>query len=161
MIVVSDTSPIINLAMISRLDLLPALFGKVVIPQQVFEEITVQGHGMPGADDVRSADWVEVRTSLNISLVQALRLQVDSGEAEAIVLAMELKSDLLLIDERIGRQVAKSFELPIMGLLGVLKLAKERGLILTMKPILDQLIQQAGFRIAPELYQAVLEIEGE
>lgn len=161
MIIVSDTSPIINLAMIGRLDLLPALFGKVVIPQKVFEEITINGAEMPGSEEVRGAEWVIVKTCVNTTLVIALRLQVDAGEAEAIVLAMELKTDLLLIDEKLGRQVAKGFDLPIIGLLGVLKLAKQHGLISEIKPVLDQLIQQAGFRIARELYLAVLQMEGE
>lgn len=130
MIVVSDTSPIINLAIIGRLDILPALFGKIVIPLEVFEEITVQGAGMPGADEVRQSSWVEVRKCSNITFIQALQFQVDPGEAEAIGLALELNASLILIDERLGRQLAKAYHLPIMGLLGVLKIAKGKGLIL-------------------------------
>ena len=161
MIIVSDTSPIINLAIIGRLDILPALFGKVIIPQKVFEEITILGADMPGADEIRIATWVEVRKCSNTALIQALQLQVDPGEAEAIALVLELKGQLLLIDERIGRQLAKEFQLPIMGLLGVLKIAKEKGLISKIKPMLDQLIHVAGFRIAKELYHEILEMEGE
>lgn len=89
MIVVSDTSPIINLAMIGRLELLPALFGEVIIPSKVFEEITQRGSSMPGAEAVLAARWVETRSCTNKTLVQALRTQLDSGEAEAIVLALE------------------------------------------------------------------------
>lgn len=161
MIIVSDTSPIINLAIIGKLDILPTLFGKVIIPHKVFEEITIQGADMPGADVVREATWVEIKKCTNPELVQALKLQVDSGEAEAIVLAFELKVELLLIDERIGRQLAKDFDLPIMGLLGVLKLAKGKGLIPSIKPILDQLISVAGFRVSKDLYHEILRIEGE
>ena len=161
MIIVSDTSPIINLAIIGRLDILPAIFGQVILPQKVFEEITIQGADMPGADEVRAASWVEVRNCTNTSLVLALQLQVDPGEAEAIALALETSAQLLLIDERMGRQLAKEFQLPIMGLLGVLKMAKERGLIPKIKPLLDQLIHVAGFRIGKELYREVLEMEGE
>lgn len=109
MIVVSDTSPIINLAMIGRLELLPALFGEVIIPYKVFEEITRRGDSMPGAEAVLAARWVETRSCTNITLVQALRTQLDSGEAEAIALALELESGLLLIDEKMGRQVARGF----------------------------------------------------
>lgn len=161
MIVISDASPLINLAIIGKLDLLPALFGKVVIPQKVFEEIVVQGSEMPGADAVRMASWIEVRPSSNRMLVQALQTQVDPGEAEAIALALEMQAHLLLIDERIGRQLAKEFRLPIMGLLGVLKIAKEKSLIPRLKPLLDQLIQEAGFRVSKALYQQILEQEGE
>ena len=161
MIVVSDTSPIINLAIIGKLDLLPDLFGKIVIPQKVFDEITIQGAAMPGADEVRVATWVEVKKCTNTGLIQALQLQVDPGEAEAIGLALEMNAQMLLIDERIGRQLAKEFQLPIMGLLGVLKIAKQKGLILQIKPLLDQLIHIAGFRIAKELYNEILKTEGE
>jgi uncharacterized protein len=91
------------------------LFGRVIIPQKVFEEITIHGADMPGADEVRIATWVEVRKCTNTSLIQALQLQVDPGEAEAIALALEIPAELLLIDERIGRQLAKDFQLPIMG----------------------------------------------
>lgn len=161
MIIVSDTSPIINLAILGKLDILPALFGRVIIPQKVFEEITIQGADMPGADEVRAATWVEVKECTNTTLIQALQLQVDPGEAEAIALALEIHAELLLIDERMGRQLAKEFQLPIMGLLGVLKVAKEKGLISKIKPLLDQLIHIAGFRISKELYQEILETEGE
>jgi uncharacterized protein len=161
MIVVSDTSPIINLAVIGRLDILPALFGKIVVPLKVFEEITVQGADMPGADEVQKSSWVEVRKCSNTTFIQALQFQVDAGEAEDIALALELGAALILIAERLGRQLAKAYHLPIMGLLGVLKIAKEKGLILQIKPLLDQLINIAGFRISKELYMEVLETEGE
>lgn len=161
MIVVSDTSPIINLAMIGRLELLPALFGEVIIPYKVFEEITRRGDSMPGAEAVLAARWVETRSCTNTTLVQALRTQLDSGEAEAIALALELESGLLLIDEKMGRQVARGFSLSVMGLVGVLTLAKRQGLILEIKSVLDELIQRAGFRISDDLYQAVLKKEGE
>ncbi len=161
MIIVSDTSPIINLAMIRRLEILPALFGKVVIPQKVFEEIVERGADMPGAEEVQLAPWIEVRQCSNVSLSLALRLQLDPGEAEAIVLALDLKADLLLIDERLGRQVAKGFDLRVMGLLGVLRIAKEKRLIAQIKPVIEELVQVAGFRIGKELYQSILESEGE
>jgi uncharacterized protein len=161
MIIVSDTSPIINLAMIGQLHILPALFGKVVIPEKVFEEITLKGADMPGADEIKKATWVEVKACSNQELIQALSLQVDPGEAEAIALAMELPAQLPLIDERIGRQVAKGFHLPIMGLLGVLRIAKEKNLIPQIKPLLDQMIQLARFRISNELYEEILRLSGE
>lgn len=161
MIVISDTSPIINLARIGALDLLPALFGKVIIPKKVFDEITVEGADMPGANEIRRAKWVEVRECANKTFVQALQLQVDPGESEAIGLAIEMQARLLLIDERMGRQLAKEFQVPIMGLLGVLKMAKGKGLIPAVKPLIDRLIQTAGFRIGKELYLEILMTEGE
>jgi hypothetical protein len=161
MIVVSDTSPIINLAIIGELHILPAAFGKIIIPESVFREITIGGAGMPGAAEIGLADWIEVRKCSNVQLLQVLKSQVDPGEAEAIALAIELKPDLLLIDERIGRQLAKDLQVPILGLLGVLRVAKHKKLISSTKEIMDRLIHEAGFRISPGLYREILALEGE
>ena len=84
MLVVSDTSPLINLAIIGNLELLPRLFTKIVIPQTVFAEITIQGADMPGADEIREATWIEVTDGKNKALFMALRKIVDPGEAEAM-----------------------------------------------------------------------------
>jgi predicted nucleic acid-binding protein len=160
-IVVSDTSPLINLAIIGKLEILPELFGQVIIPEKVFDEVVIQGADMPGAEEVRKVAWIVVMVCSNRSLVQSLQQQIDPGEAEAIALSLEIRADLLLIDERLGRALAKDFHLPIMGLLGVLKIAKNKGLIAKIKPVLDELIHKAGFRIATELYRQILESEGE
>ncbi|MCY7327397.1 MAG: hypothetical protein LH618_02475, partial [Saprospiraceae bacterium] len=79
MIVISDTSPAINLAIIGHLSLLPDLFGTVVLPKSVFDEITVAGAGMPGADVVQEANWIKIRETQNASLFMALKLQIDPG----------------------------------------------------------------------------------
>ncbi len=156
MIVISDTSPIINLAIIGHLNLLPEIFGKVVIPHAVFEEITVTGEGMPGAKEIQNADWIEVKKCTNQLLLKSLSLVIDRGEAEAICLSIEIKSDLLLIDERLGRRVAKDYELNILGILGLIRQAKIKKLIPQVKPLLDQLIKDAGFRVSKELYNEIL-----
>ncbi len=98
MIVVSDTSPVINLAIIGKLDLLPRIFNRIIVPHAVFDEITVKGADMPGADEIREATWVEVLHCRDQKLFQALKHLVDPGEAEAIVVALEIKADLLLLD---------------------------------------------------------------
>ncbi len=161
MIVVSNTSPIINLAQIGRLDILEGLFTHIIIPSKVFEEITVQGMDMPGADEVRAATWIQVAKPTDTNFVKTLQLQIDGGESEAIVLALELKAGLLVIDERLGRAVAKEFQVPIIGLLGVLKIAKAKGIITAVKPLIDQLIHVAGFRVAKDLYDEIMATEGE
>lgn len=88
--------------------------------------------------------------------VQELREDLDPGESEAIVLAMECHADLLLVDERRGRRIAVRLGLKVTGLLGVLAEAKKAGLIERVKPVLDELIQKARFWIASDLYEEFL-----
>jgi len=93
--------------------------------------------------------------------VQELRENLDAGEAEAIVLAIERRADLLLVDERRGRGTAISAGLTVTGLLGIVARAKQAGLIDLAKPVLDELIHNARFWIGPELYAEVLAELGE
>jgi len=161
MTVVSNTSPLINLAWIGQLDLLRELYGKLLIPEAVWDEIVTQGIGQPGAEEVRTATWITINAVKNAHLVLALRQELDAGEAEAIALALESGAVLLLIDERIGRETARHFGLDYTGVIGVLIEAKRRGLIDSIKPYLDRLRDVAGFRIREALYNRVLQDEGE
>ena len=156
MIVVSDTSPILNLARIGRLELLPSLYEQVVIPPAVFGELTASAsQDFPAIDTARNS-WLLLGTPKDQERVLQLRADLDAGEAEAIVLAVELQANLLLVDERRGRRTAEALGLRITGLLGVLADAKQAGLIEFVKPLLDDLIQKARFWIGPELYREVL-----
>lgn len=155
--IVSDSSPLLNLAAIGRLDLLRALFGHIVIPPAVYAEVVERGAGRPGSSEVRDASWVEVRRLGAPRVAEALLTKLDVGEAEAIALASELGATRLLIDEHRGREAARREGVPTMGLLGVLVLAKERGEIAAVKPCLDEMIQVAGFRLHDALYNRVLE----
>lgn len=159
MIVVSDTSPITNLAAIGQLDLLRQICGRVIVPEAVFQELTAVGGHHPGAV-AQQLDWVETRAVSNRVLVNALQVELDKGEAEAIALAQELAADLLLIDEHLGRAVATRLGVRIIGLLGVLIEAKHRGLIQEVKPLVDALMS-LGFHIKQNLYQRVLQAAGE
>jgi predicted nucleic acid-binding protein len=159
--IVSNTSPIINLACIDRLDVLPALFGEIAIPDAVFHEIAVAHPDAPGASDVRTAPWVRRRSVVNRPLVDSLRLELDPGEAEAIACAVEANAQLLLIDERRGRLVALRLGLATTGLMGVLLLARKKGLIESIRPLLDDLRRVAGFWIGDVLYAQVLREAGE
>ena len=118
MIVVSDTSPILNLARIGRLELLPALYHQVIIPEAVYEELTVSKADLPPGIDLSSEPWLTIATPKDQARVQKLREDLDPGEAEAIVLAIERRADLLLVDERRARQIATAAGLTVTGLLG-------------------------------------------
>jgi hypothetical protein len=155
-VVVSDTSPLLNLAIIGRLELLPALYQEVAIPSAVYHELVVAGAGMPGADAIKDASWIRTKSARNESTVASLRLQLHSGEAEAIALGLELGADLMLIDERKARFIATKLGLKVIGLLGVLVEAKQKGYILAVKPLLEELVSEAKFRVSDELYQLVL-----
>jgi len=159
MIVVSDTSPILSLALIGRLELLRGLYGTITIPEAVRSEITASDQS--GAREVGHAAWI-VTCSIERDVVMKLLLrEVDQGEAEAIRLALQSQADALLVDERKARQLAAYLELGVVGLLDVLQEAKQRQLITSVKPILDDLITRARFRLSHKLYQRTLFTAGE
>ncbi len=161
MIVVSDTSAISNLLIVGQLELIQQIYQKVVIPPTVDREVrALQTFGIDLAA-YTSATWLNVQVPTNDVLVDKLKEELDDGEAEAIALALQLGADRLLIDERLGRLVAVRYGLNITGILGVLKTAKMLGIISTVKPILESLVQQAGFWIDQTLYERVLEDVGE
>lgn len=162
MIVISDTSPIGSLFLIDRLPLLPAVFGRIIIPTQVFEELLVLETDF-GYDlsEIKSAPWLEVRQVSNPDAVLFFREMLDKGESEAIVLAQELGADFLLMDESEGRKIAQQSGLRIIGLLGLLMQAKRKGIIEAVKPVMDELRSDADFRIAEALYRHVLTEMGE
>ncbi len=153
MIVVSDTSSISNLLSIGREELLPGLFGEVVIPPAVLREL-LRFH-------VRVPDFVRCVAPVERGPVARLSEELDLGEAEAICLALELKADRLLIDEAPGRAAALREGIPIIGLVGVLVTAKRAGLLSAISPILQQLENDAGFYLSASLKENVLRAVGE
>ena len=161
MIVVSNASPIMNLACVGHLELLQQLYGSVIIPGAVYREITVSGAGEAGAAEVQALEWIQVREVADRALATSLQIELDEGEAEAVALAVELKADLLLVDERRGRAVAARLGLTVIGLLGVLVEAKHQGYLPAIKPVLDALLVQAGFWVSQQLYSYVLQVAGE
>jgi uncharacterized protein len=161
MLVISDTSPIINLAAIGYLHLLPDLFGEIVIPKAVFQEIVIDGAGESGADEIQSATWIRVVKSKNRVLLKKISNSLDAGESEAIVIDIELKADYLLMDERLGRQIANDYGIKLLGVLGILLRAKNVQLIQSVSELMDKLRDEAGFFIHQNLYKQVKELAGE
>lgn len=159
--VVSNSSALINLARIGKLTLLRELFGVLIVPDAVWQEVVVEGAGQPGADEIGSADWIQRQAVMNMQLVQALQQDLDAGEAEAIALSLEIGAELLLMDENLGRETARHLGLRYIGLIGALVMAKRRGLISAIKQHLDMLRDIAGFRVDAALYAQVLKDQGE
>ena len=161
MIVVSDTSPINNLAAINQLHLLQQLYGTVLIPEAVYQELTDPDLPVAGAKEVQTFTWIQIRAVEDRTMLKALSSELDPGEAEAIVLALEMKAEQVLIDERRGRMIAARLNLHYTGILGVLVEAKSQGFISTVEPLLDDLINKAGFWVAEPLYKSVLRLVNE
>jgi len=159
-IIVSDTSVITNLIDIQHLLLLKQLYQKVIIPQSVYQELSVLGST---AMNQIEQSWAEVQSVADKSEIERFQksTRLDRGESEAILLAQHLNADLLLIDERRGRAEAQRLGLRITGLLGILVEAKKKQLILSVRDLMDQLIAESAFRITPSLYELILEMAQE
>lgn len=161
MIVVSDTTPLISLLKIGRLDLLEKLFGKVLIPQAVYEELTVDERFKLEAEQLKQKEFITVRTVINPDSVSILKRAtgLDQGESEAIVLTDEVKAELLLMDEAKGRAVSSEMGFRIMGTIGVLMAAYEEH-ELTSNEVKECVsgLQRAGRHIGQRHYQMLLDM---
>lgn len=159
--VVSNTSPLTNLAAIGQFDLLLRLYKEIHIPAAVWEELMADGGMWPGYTEVATANWIHRHNVKNRLSILALRRDVDLGEAEAIVLSIELDADLILLDEKEGRHAAQRLNLKPLGVIGILLEAKEKGFIPLVRPQLDALRETASFWISDPLYSHALELAQE
>ena len=160
MISVSDSSPIISLAAIDRLELLRSIFTSVVIPQAVYDEI-VAGNDRPGSE-IAHGNWIDVRKVESQRRVKQLMTSahLHLGESETIVLAGELKAAYVILDDQAARKTAHRKAIPVIGTLGVLLVAKATNLISEVEPCLRQLIA-AGKYVDPVTYRDILVRAGE
>lgn len=159
-VIVADTTPISELAKVGRLELLRELFGTVIIPDEVYGELTVGNH--PAAIQVPQARWIIVRSVEDREQITTLQTEtdLDLGECAAMILARELPASQLLIDDLDGRKIAQLKGLQIIGTVGIVLLAKENGFITTVKEILDALIGN-GMWISRGFYAEILAIAQE
>lgn len=144
-IVIADASCLIVLQNIQELPLLQKLFGEVFITQEVRREFGVD---LP--------KWIKVKEIQNEIQQNALSLILDRGEASSIALSLETDNSLLIIDEKKGRRIAQELKLKIIGTLGVILQAKERGLINLVEDLLARL-ENADFRVSQSLKAKILE----
>jgi len=157
--VICDTSPLQYLYQLDLLHILPALPGQVIVPPAVVEELTVgraQGISLP---DVARLDWVNVRRPAS---EPALPLVTDlgPGETQVLMLALESRDAVVVLDDALARQVAEMLDIRLTGTLGLLLDAKRAGLVPAVAPLLDKL-QLLRFRLAPRTRAAVLKFAGE
>jgi len=159
-IVVADTSVLLNLCRIGRTDLLASLFREVVIPPEVAGEFIRLAAQVPRFHGLMLPPWVRQQGANRVpEAVQAARL--DPGETAALALAVELHADALLVDERRGHMVARELGLRTIGVLGILLQARTSGLVPQLAPLLDELESKARFWISPAVRERVLRLAGE
>lgn len=158
MIVVADTSPINYLVLIDAVGVLPELYENIVVPNAVFEELQAAETPEKVSDFVKNLPaWFVVKEAS--VLLDAELSDLDAGEREAITLAEELNADALIIDERAGREEAKKRGIFIIGTLGILNSAAEKGL-LDLPAALDRL-RQTSFRASEKLIADLLKLDAE
>jgi predicted nucleic acid-binding protein len=150
--IVSNSSPLIALVRIQRLDLVPALLQSVLIPAAVAREIAPSIPVLP--------PWVSVQPAVGRSAVPASRGRLGDGEWEAIALAVEVRASAIVIDDRPARRLAEAAGLNVIGTLGLLLEAKRAGHIRTIRAELDKLLETSFF-LSQQLYDQVLRTAGE
>jgi hypothetical protein len=153
MLVVSDTSPITALLQIGQAGILSSLFGRVLIPPAVEDELLRFHHSLP--------DYLEIQTIQDQREADSLCRDLDRGEAEAIILAEESHAEFLLMDENYGRAIAEARALNVIGLLGMLLMAKKAGLVPAVGQLVTELESQAGFFVSERVKRLVLTAAGE
>lgn len=143
-LVISDASPIIALADIGELELLKLLYDTIVITDLVQSEIHAE---LP--------DWIKISTAYDSKQLQILELELDKGEASAIALALKNPESRIILDESKGRAVAKRLGLQVIGTLGIIIKAKDKGLIDSGKRILEKL-EEHGFWLSESIKRQLL-----
>lgn len=152
-LVVSDTSPLLNLALIDRLDLLRAQFSEIDVPQQVWDELTEGEDGLESLRELRDDNRLNIVEVERSDLFVEVSHELDRGETAAICYAVEHHADLVLLDERDGRRVARRHDLDVTGVIGILLRGARAGNV-DIGSELDAL-REAGFWISDDLYSRV------
>jgi predicted nucleic acid-binding protein len=157
MIVVSNTTPIISLASINRIEILKRLFGEITIPQAAYDEIKAkESYGYKDID----LDFIQVKKVKGELYKDLLLNQLDLGEAETIILAKELDADHVIIDENLAYKIAQNAGLDVIRTLSILLKAKNMGIIENVKPMLDEMISK-GRWYSQKVYDSFLKKIGE
>ena len=148
-IVVADTSTLILLKKIEKIELLKSVYGRIVVTREIATEF---GKPLP--------EWITIQRVTDIKYQVLLELQLGKGEASAITLANEIGDVLLLLDDLKARKIAKRVGLKFTGTLGIIHKAKEMGVIAKVKPLIDKLLE-TDYRISNEIIAELLKINNE
>ena len=156
--VISNTTPILSLLKIDKLEILKELYSQVIIPNAVYQEIE-NGKHKEYYKDLTKIDWLIIQ-KIKDDNSRDYFVDLDDGEAEVLILAKELNADLVILDEILGRRYAKVLDYKLTGTLGVLLKAKEKGIIKSLKVLLTELTEK-GTWLNPKLIKEVLRIGNE
>ena len=156
--VVADASTLIGLARIKKLNLLRELYGEVVIPQSVYDEVVAESKY--GSEKIKAVKYLKVEKVSDSKTVELFLGYLGRGEAQVLTLSNEKKADLILIDEKKARRVARRAGFDVVGVLGLLLAAKNRALIPAVRPFIEELSNQ-GFRLSKKVIQRALKEAGE
>ncbi|RUA32186.1 MAG: DUF3368 domain-containing protein [Bacteroidetes bacterium] len=148
-VIISDTSCLILLSKIDKLDLLKKFSDSIYVTPDIKSEF---GNELP--------DWIKVKAPKNKAYQELLELDLDAGESSAISLTFELENSILILDDLKGRYLAEKLKLRFSGTFGLILKAKQLGIIDKVKPILDE-IKQTNFRFSEKLFELVLKEAGE
>ena len=154
MIVVSDSSPLIALSSVDRLDLIQLIFDTVIIPVSVRDEVM----GTAAKIAVELPSFIRVEPVAAEVPVRFLKLNLHAGESEAIALALERGIQGIILDDKQARETADELGLKVIGTLGLLILAKRKGFLSEVRPIMAQIIERVNFRIAPSVLNRALSL---
>jgi predicted nucleic acid-binding protein len=160
-IVVADTSVILNLALVGHENLLDTIFHEVVVPPAVQAEFVRLAASSGRFAGLTLPNWIRVQAPKTIPTLIAGDADLDLGESEALALALEICADGVLIDEAHGRFIAIELGLTPIGVLGILVRAKRDGLLPTMAPVIKALLAKARFRVSDALILEALRLAGE
>lgn len=156
--IIVNSTPLIILGKIDELEILKDLYGEIIIPQAVFEEVTSKNDF--AREQILKSSWIkilEVHDKTNRKIYQA---KLHDGEVEVMMLAKEISADLLIIDDNAAKKTAKFLEFKVTGTLGILLKAKSEKIIFEVKPILEKMLEK-NFYISEEIFKLVLKTAGE
>ena len=154
LIVISDSSPLIALSIIGKLDVLTKLFDEIYVPNAVFHEVVKTNK--PFAKEIKYFLTGKTKNVINKMAVNILSADIGAGEAEAIVLALEQQPSIVLIDDLKARRFAKINGLKIIGTMGILLKAKKEGFIKEVKPLISKLLSN-NIRISQKIIEITLQ----
>lgn len=161
MIVVADTSVLINLCRVGQGELFGRLFGEIIIPPEVADEFARLVSSSPKFTGLSLPIGIRQQAATTVPPLLQTATGLDSGEFAALALAVEIHADAVLVDERIGHEYALKLGLRPLGVLGILLRAKSSALLSEVRPVLDALQKDAGFWVSQSLREQVLALAGE